>query len=224
MIVCWFILVIVNYHYKDLILFIILKPCLNITINKEIYFVYSNITEILHNYILIVLFLSSIITFCFIFFHIIDFVKFGLYSNEITFVTNYLCYSIVFSSFCFLSCYFYFIPEFWFFFFQYSKNENMNFNFFLEIKLEEYLYFNYNIFKICLIISQILTLLYYWVKKNISFIITCKYTRKRIYILLFSISTLVTPPDVISQIIVGGVFIIVYELFIYCFIFKKLTR
>lgn len=223
-ILCWFILVVINYYYKNLLLFVIIKPCLKIVINKEVYFVYSNITEILYNYVLIVLFISTIITFWFFFFHLIDFVKLGLYHNEIYYMTHYIRYSIAFSLFCFFSCYFYFIPKFWFFFFNYSNSETINFNFFFEIKLEEYLYFYFNVLKICLIVSQTITLLYFWVKKNIKFIITCKNTRKRIYVLLFILSTMITPPDVISQLVIGWLFVIIYEFLIYCFIFKKLTR
>lgn len=223
-VLCWFNLILLNYYYKELILFILIKPCSNIVINKEIYFVYSNITEILHNYIIVVLFLSTIITFCFAFFHIIDFIKLGLYSNEISFIKNYIYYNTVFNFFFFFLCYYYVAPQFWKFFLSYSTSNTVNFNFFFEIKLEEYLYFYYSIFKIGFIISQIITLLYFWVKINIKYIIIYKNTRKRIHILLIITSTIITPPDIVSQLIVSFMFIVIYEFFIYCFIFKKLTR
>jgi len=48
-----------------------------------------------------------------------------------------------------------------------------------------------------------------------------KFYRKRLYFLFFILSTLITPPDVISQLIIGGIFILMLEVTIFVIILKN---
>ena len=85
---------------------------------------------------------------------------------------------------------------------------NNSTQFFFEAKLEEYIMFLYELYYIS-IISQIFLVF------SIFTIKTYEINKKYLYSSILIFSTVVTPPDIISQLIVSITIIIVIEVYIY---------
>ena len=87
-------------------------------------------------------------------------------------------------------------------------------NVYFESKLSEYLIFYKNIDKISNIFCQIFTCLFVYINQIENYLKIIKEYKKIIYFFLFFITTLITPPDIFSQITLGSFIIISYEIFI----------
>merc|ERR1712176_559091 len=109
------------------------------------------------------------------------------------------------------------LPYSWNFFYQVLPNKfshNLTVGLFFEVKINEYLDYFFTLYYICVLISQILCIL--CIKLNIiykqSHFKNMKNHRKKLYFVFFVFSTIITPPDVLSQIIIGFVLIILLEI------------
>lgn len=210
----WLIIAIISLIYKEILLYLIVKPCLTSLNKNYMYFVYTNLTEIISNYITISIYISTLSTFLLLIYHSFDFIKPGLYKKEIFLAKNYFIYS----SFMFIIStallYMYTIPLSWNFFLTF-QNPILGFNFFFEAKLNDYLEFFMNTLVINLLLSQIFIFLVLWLNIQKRCVVNFKYHRKSIYVLLLLISTLITPPDIFSQLFVYTINLVIYECVVY---------
>jgi sec-independent protein translocase protein TatC len=219
------VLLIITYLYKNILLYIIIKPYL-ITTNKYCYFIFTDITEVLYSYITLISYIIIFFYGLMFFFTTIDFIWLGLYNyekNKIKTITLYSC------SFFFLNCillHTYILPTSCSFFLTYNNylDNELCFNFFFETKLKEYLSFYFKFFLNNFLISQLFIIFLvnwnFFFKTN-----TCiKTIKKKIYLFLIIVSTLLTPPDVFSQILISLITILVYEFFTYFYLFFNLIR
>jgi sec-independent protein translocase protein TatC len=145
------------------------------------------------------------------------FLALGLYHSEYKrlqsafkiFTIAWLCSIILLKEFL--------IPFSWSFFlsFQETKNTLQPVSFFFEARIVEYLNYFTNLYYICLINCQILALLTLTLNQLSETAGTIKTFRKLFYFIFIIFSTITTPPDVVSQIIMSFCLIIVYELLIF---------
>jgi len=91
----------------------------------------------------------------------------------------------------------------------------------LKLKFTEYIDFYISLYSLCNGSCQVFLILFLFIETRFDKINFIKNSRKIIYFILFIIATLITPPDVTSQIIIGCSFILMYE-FIIVFLFLKL--
>lgn len=195
----------VCYQYKDVLLFLVTQMHIN---EENLYFIFTDVTELFSAYLKIILFFLFQITLWYLFYHFFSFLSTAFYFQEFKF-TSCLFYSGTF--FWFLSILFssyVAIPFGWNFFLSFQSQQS----FYFEARISEYLKFYNNTYFVCLIYYQILTALFVFltdIKQNYSYI---KKYRKFYYYLFLIISTLITPPDLISQISTTISLILIYEI------------
>ena len=94
---------------------------------------------------------------------------------------------------------------------------------YFESKINEYFLFYMSLYYICVFYFQIWIFLFiafdFFNSKNI---IRVKNLRKFFYYVLVVFSTLITPPDVYSQMCISLFFIVSYEILVFYFIFDAL--
>lgn len=210
---------IVSYVYKDTIMFIILAPYRIFGFNS-IYFIFTDVTEVAFLYLMLVTFVDTHVLLlfsscqCFIFFSPALFKKEYLFYFMILKVSIFMCcVSLILSSYII-------IPFSWKFFIHFQEFLSNKFvPLYFEAKLTTYFMFYISTYYACLIYMNSITVLilfFYYFHANLK---TIKKLRKIIYYFLILVSTLLTPPDIFSQIITSLVLICFYELFVISFVF-----
>ena len=112
-------------------------------------------------------------------------------------------------------------PTSWNFFLRFQEYllyQNLTFHF--EVKLNEYLIFYKSLYYLCNLIFQVAVLFLIFLdlfRTNVSII---KKLRKAFYFTFFILSTFLTPPEVLYQLIMSICIILIYELLIIYMIFK----
>jgi len=116
----WSTVFLICYRYKEIMLYIIIKPSFsnNILSNvNNIYFITTNITEIFNTYINIANIFSNKICLLFFLMHFIIFIKKGLYQNEINIIKKIFITYTILSFFSIILLYHVIVPLSWNFFF-----------------------------------------------------------------------------------------------------------
>lgn len=212
----------IAYINKTILLFILIKPSLNVLNKQNLYFIYTNLSELFYTYINLVVTVTAHISGMYILFQLISFLKPGLYNSEKEAINKYFIVVKITWFITIFTTYKYIIPFSWDFFINIQNSIGDNqIDFFFEAKLNEYLSFVTSIFNILLVnlllINVILT--YIYEKKETIYYI--KIFRKKIYFALFLLASIMTPPDVISQLTVGLISILILEIYIYLLIINK---
>jgi len=160
-----------------------------------------------------VIFISNQIYIIIIGYHLMTFIVPGLYYNEYSNLKHYTSITILVFGFYLIMCYKILIPWSWDFFLEYPANQKINFYF--EAKFNEYIKLLIIIYKIVIMLTFInLSLIFFLtIKKNIDSFL--KKRRKYIYIFIIIVSSLITPPDILSQIFTSIFCIIIFEQYIY---------
>ena len=189
------------------------------------YFIFTSITELFSIYIKLCIFLTNHICFYFIFlYHIICFLAPGLYIIEYKFLKNFFFISIFLGI---LSIFFFYnllIPTLFNFFLSFQKNYIENMNLYFEAKISDYVIFYKDIYFSCFFSFQICVILVFVASYFSQKIKLLKIVRKFFYILLLFFSTVLTPPDIFSQIFMFFSLILCFEGFIFINIFKAATQ
>jgi sec-independent protein translocase protein TatC len=222
LILAWSTIFIICYTYKEILLYIIIKPSFNNIIFKlnKIYFITTNVTEIFNTYIELIYICSNKIIYVYFLIHFIMFLKNSLYKYEIKIVKNVILIYLTLLIFSTILLYFIILPISWNFFFNFQEiNCNNQLNIYFESKLSEYLNFFTNLNKISNFTCQLFTFIFIYINNIKNYLNIIKQYKKLLFFFLFVITTLITPPDVINQLILGGLIITVYEMFIFLIIY-----
>lgn len=219
----WISTVLISYIYKETLLFLCLtKVDLFCHSNNMFYFIFTDVKEVFSVYFQLICFVGNQVLVIYFIFHSLAFVSLGLYKFE------YRCLKIIFFSgvffwFCsFIVLNYVLLPFSWSFFLSFQSLTS--FNLYFEAKLNEYLNFYIFFYYICTFYCQIFVVLAFffdYINTNLDLI---KKFRKFFYYIFVFFSTLVTPPDVISQIVFSFIIIVIYELLIIFSIFKCLLK
>lgn len=215
----WIFTFTISYHYKEIIFFLILKPGLNIFNKMKITFVFTNLTEIFTSYINLSFFVSNQIFFIIFFYNLILFLSLALFKHEYKKVKYFYFLFLINFFFSIFLTNFVVLPYSWEFFLSYQSNYVYNLSF--EPKVNEYLVLYKNIYYVVFYNNLFVCFFIYIV----NYFVIPIYFRKYFYMFFFFNATLITPPDIISQIFVGLVQILLYEILIFSQFFKyKLIR
>lgn len=218
--VTWLFTLFIGYLYKEVLLFFILNsthffqsPFENRT--EFNYFIFTDITEIFYVYIDLTLFISNqviLLNFCY---HVLMFLSPSLYTSE--YKNLYFFIKISFFTFIFsiglLNAYL--LPLSWNFFLNLQNNDFNLTPLFFEAKISEYLIYYINLYRLCLLNSQFSLFMFVYINSLGENVFKIKKLRKFFYFMFFFISTLVTPPDVISQLCFSFSLIFIYETVIF---------
>jgi len=211
-----------TYTYKAVLLYILIKPSQNILSKQGLYFIYTNLSELFYTYIDLVITVTAHSSGIFILFQIISFLKPGLYYSEKKLINKYFIILIITWFITIFATYKYIIPFSWTFFINIQDSIGDNkMDFFFEAKLNEYLSFVTSLFNILLLNLLLINILLTYVYEKKETIYYIKLFRKKIYFALFFIASIITPPDIISQLTVGFMSIFLLELYIYVLIIDK---
>lgn len=218
--IAWCFMLIICYHFKETLLYLFIRPSSNLD-KLFFYFVTTNVTEIFNTYIQISYFISNQLILLFLIYQSLIFISEGLYEFEY----NYLKFVTIIITFCWfisliiLNCLIF--PISWKFFLTFQEESLVKNNIFhFETKLSEYVVFYESIYYLSYFVCQTFTLvllLFCFAKTSVQFI---KKVRKPFYFLCFLFATLVTPPEIIFQLITGISIIIIYELITFILVLK----
>lgn len=204
---------IVCYCYKDALLFLVTQMHLN---DENLYFIFTDVTELLSVYLKIVFFFSVQVIVWYFFYYLFSFLTTALYFNEFKLI-NFLLLSGTF--FWFLSVLissYILIPFGWSFFLSFQFQQG----FYFEAHISNYFNFYIHAYILCLIYCQLFTLLFIFladIQQNYFYI---KNYRKVYYYVFLLFATLMTPPDLISQICMTFFLILIYEIALLFLIFS----
>lgn len=216
LLVTYFSILLVTYLYKEVLLFVIIN--INYTFY---YFIFTNVTEIFSVYVDLIIFLSFQITAFYFLYHCFSFFVPAFFQIE------YL-YSKVFMKIIFccwilsisLASYV-IIPLTWNFFLGFQELiTNNSFNIHFEAKLGEYFSFCMSLYYICGFYFQVFILLLLMLN-SININSNIKKFRKLYYFGFVVFSTLISPPDIISQLLISLFLIFLYEVVLFLFVFKN---
>lgn len=214
----WIFTLIISYFYKETLLFLLIKPIYSI----PIYFIFTSITEILSTYLRLIYFLSNqIFLICFAY-HILMFLVPGLYYFEYQLLTKVVFLNFFFLFFSVFILNIIILPSCWNFFLSFQKTITSNtVNLYFEAKITEYINFYVNLYYMCNLNCQIFILIILfliYIKNNLTLI---KKFRKIFYLTFFVFATIITPPDILTQLIFSGNIIIIYEILIFSTLVKN---
>jgi len=216
------------YCYKETLLFLVIQP--NSVINKSqfytlFYFIFTDVTEVFYVYIKLIVFLNIQFFLIYLIYHTTIFFTPAFFKHEykVIYFINLLSLTVWIISIFFSN--FVIIPMTWNFFlnFQDISSRTYSLHLHFEAKLVEYLNFYINIYYSSYLYFQVFVIVILFIgykSKTITYL-TFKKFRKFYYYCLVLLSTLVTPPDVLSQLLLSLVFILFLELVFICFLARK---
>ena len=216
----WLFTLFTCYLYKEAILFFILNftHFFHSTFENQTtfnYFIFTDVTEVFYVYMNLIIFISNQTVLFSFFYHFLMFLSPSLYKFEY----NSFYFLIKISFFIFivfiLTLNFFLMPLSWNFFLNFQHNVFSFIPIFFEAKISEYLTYYINFYHLCLLNSQFSLLMLIYIhhfSKNAKEI---KKFRKIFYFTFVIFSTLITPPDVISQLYFSFFFILIYETIVF---------
>lgn len=214
----WVCLLAVCYCFKEPLLFVFIDSNKYYNnLNDMPYFIFTNVDEIFYVYLHLTIFLANQITGLMLLYHSLMFLTLGLYYSEYVqlklilkfFIITWVCSVVLLKKFV--------VPFSWSFFlsFQETGNHLKPASFFFEARILEYFNYFTNFYYICVINCQLLTLSILFLNSVSEKVGTIKTFRKLFYLIFIVFSTITTPPDVFSQIIMSFSLIVIYELLIF---------
>jgi len=226
LILSWVSIFFVCYSYKEILLYIIIKPSLNLSTEfNKIYFITTDITEIFNTYINLASFISNQIIIFLLLNHFRFFLAPGLYSCEKKKLKAGFCVYLLFAISSNLFLYYILLPMSWNFFFHFQQilsNEQLNLYF--EAKLSEYLKFFITLSHVSTLISQVFTIIFLYIKNMTNYLKFIKKNKKLIFFIFILLATIITPPEVFSQLIVGSFIVICYEIIVIIILFLNVNK
>ena len=211
-----------SYSYKETLLFLTIKNLEKNTQTNSIYFISTNLTEIISSYFELSYLNASLLITILMAYHVLAFFKPAITNFEYNLIKVYVTKSFFFFFFGFYVFYFFFLPIFWNFFLNFQDLYSLNtMNVYFEGRIEEYINFYRKTCFLLIIISQLCVNLSLVLERVTNKIMFIKNSRKPIYLLLLVISTTITPPDVFSQLSTFFFFLIIFENLLIITLFKE---
>lgn len=221
----WFSTLFISYLYKEILLFSIVQPNLILDFSSGstfLYFIFTNVTEVFSVYFQLVLFLSFQIFLLYFFYHMFSFLSPSLFNSEY-FYLNFIC-KIIISIWVFslILLNYILVPLTWNFFLSFQNlTKAYSFNLHFEAKLDEYLNFYIELYYFSVLYCQVFTILFLFLLYTNTNIKIIRKFRKLNYYLFVIFSTLISPPDILSQIFISITSIALYEILLFSFIFRS---
>lgn len=214
MLLTWLSLLAVCYFFKEPLLFVFINSNKYYNeLDSVPYFIFTDVGEVFYVYLQLIFFLANQITILMLFYHSLIFLTLGLYHSEYirlqsafkVFVIAWFCSVILLKEFV--------VPFSWSFFLSFQgTNESLQpISFFFEARILDYLNYFTNLYYICLVNCQIFALVTLLLNHLSDSVGTIKTFRKLFYFIFIIFSTLTTPPDIASQIIMSFSLIILCE-------------
>jgi sec-independent protein translocase protein TatC len=222
LLITWFSTILVSYFYKEALLFVIIQPITFTSLNEPLfYFIFTDVTEVLSVYLKLISFLSFQIFLVYIVYHLFNFLSSAFFQLEYSYCKfGIKIVGIIWLISAVLSTYF-LIPLTWNFFLGFQDlTVTYSFNLHFEAKLYEYLYFYVSFYYLCGFYCQFFSLLLLFLNYTNVNIKVIKKFRKFYYYCFIILSTLISPPEILSQIFISLMAIFIYEFLLLLFLLK----
>lgn len=218
----WLSTLFICYLYKETLLFLLVQPNRFMTSSSiKFYFIFTNVTEIFSVYIQLITFLCFQIFFLYFIYHCFIFLNLAMFKMESSYLRTFLKLSMLIWICSIFLNNFILVPITWKFFLSFQDIISSKFiHLYFEAKLNEYLTFYILIYYLCIFYCQIFTILFFFFNYISNKTKVIKKFRKLYYYFFVIFSTLISPPDVFSQIFISGLLILIYELLVFSFLLK----
>jgi len=222
-IISWIITILICYCYKEILLFLLVKLNVKLYSLNSFYFISTNLIDVFSVYLQLSYFISTQFSIAILFYHLLIFISPALFKHEYKILKLIIITSFLFFFFSVLMLNTFILPYVWAFFsgFQTSQNSE-SINIFFEAQITEYFNFYITMYYINVSIGQVfvfILLLMNFIDNKIKFVSN---TRKVFYSIFLILATIITPPDIISQIIISLCFSFIYELIIIIILLKTI--
>lgn len=217
---------VVSYCYSKEIYYFLLKPLLNTyqSTGKSAKIIYTNLTEAFFTYITLSLWTATFFTLPLLLTQIYKFAAPALSAQSKNNILLYMLLSVILFFLGTYIAYYFIFPNAWSFFLSF-ETQNLNdtgASIMLEARVSEYLSLSLQIILAFGISFQSPIILMIFEKIGIISVETLRSKRRIAIVIIFIIAAIITPPDVLSQIILAVLMILLYELAILgCILQKK---
>ena len=222
--ITWVAIIFVSYFFKEVLLNIIINDSVRGTFGMS-YFIFTNITEVFTVYAFLVFFIGNQVFVIYFFYHLLIFTLPGCSKSEYNFLRSLFitCNFLFFLSIVVFN--FFLLPVSWNFFLSFKDfNILKSLALHFEASLIKYLIFYTTFYYYCVFYCQFFlfpVLFFQRIGKEYSFFSPF---RKFLYYFCFLLSTMLTPPDVLSQVILSFSFIVSYEVLVFFFTFQNVLE
>ena len=204
----------VAYLYSSHIYEFLLAPLAKYYQAREIKgnIIYTNLAEAFFTYLKLSFWSAMFLSFPFVMTQVYLFMAPGLYKHEKSILVTYMVLSPILFILGAFTAYYYIFPTAWEFFLSFENHTLDHLSIKLESRISEYLSISMQIimaFGIAFQLPVFITLLN---KIGLIEVATLKSNRRIAIVLIFIIAAVLTPPDVLSQVILAIIMIILYEL------------
>lgn len=212
----------VSYMFKEVLLSIVVNSYTINSISELSYFIFTDVVEIFNVYVYLLFFIVKQVTFFYFFYHLLIFIAPGLTKLEYSLIAKLF----LISTFLFLLSVLLFkkllFPFSWSFFLSFKdfvifKSLTLHF----EAKLLEYVTFFFNMYFSCVFYFQFFLLPIFFITYFGKQLSVYKLFRKFLYYACILFSTIVTPPDVFSQVALSMTLIVGCEILVFCSLLKN---
>lgn len=215
-----------SYFFKETLLFLVAQPDRLLNNFTVFYFIFTNITEVFSVYVKLINFIFIQVFFFYAVFHLFIYLSPAMYKKEYCYLKLFLKIFFMVWFFSVVIANLLLVPLTWNFFFSFQNlisNKFVCMHF--EAKLSEYLSFYITLYYMCVFYCQIFTILFFFLNFVNNKIKIIRKFRKFYYYFFVIFSTLISPPDIFSQIIISVFLIFFYEVLVFSFVVKNiLTR
>ena len=220
--ICWISVFIVSYCYKEILLFLLVKLSVKESELVYFYFIATNLTDVFNTYLDMSYFISFQVSLLITIYNFLSFLSPGLFTYEYKKIIYFIK---TFFGFTLLGLYllnFQVIEYLFKFFLSFNEKSYTNLEVFFEFKITEYLQFYKSIYYTVILLSQFFVLIFVFIdhtSNKTKFVLT---TRKFFYLTFLLVSTLATPPDVLSQLVTTFSLVACFEFLVVSVIVRNL--
>jgi sec-independent protein translocase protein TatC len=208
---CFILSFIVSYIFVDEILYLIAKPLIVLSFFQR-NFIFTNISEAFVTYLSISFYTSLISSIPLIIYNLWLFLTPGLFNFEKKFVGFFFFICFILFSLSLYCSYYMIFPFLCNFFLSFENIKETNlFNISLEAKINEYFFSLLQFILLFCLIFQLPLFLFLLIKLKVLNEKSLKDKRKIFWIFSFILAALISPPDILSQILIAIPLIILFE-------------
>jgi len=218
----WATVFLTSYFYRDVLLFLVMHSSMAVLGNSSsFYFIFTDVYEVFYAHVNLILFISLQILFLFIAYHGLIFLTPALLPKEYFYMSYTLKVVSLVWCFSLITAHFILIPLTWKFFLSFQVVSNSYFpSLYFEAKLSEYLRFYIALCYLCIFYLQLLAMLLLLLSRFVISLKPIKNYRKLVYYTFVAFSTVISPPDLASQLVLSSLLILVYELLVFLFLIR----
>lgn len=210
--VAWGFIIINCYYFKETLLYVFIKLSVTPKNNNLFYFLTTDVAEVFFVYLNLAFYAATQLTIVFLYCQFFHFLSTGLHTFEYIYLKTILQVILICWVIFIFMLHNFIFPASWDFFLTFQEYFSFqNLSFYFEAKLNEYLVFYKSLYYLCNLIFQIVIFFLIIIDLFKTNLLVVKHLRKFFYLLFLIVSTLITPPEVIYQLLIGIWITVIYE-------------